>query len=154
MKEKIHQGRSVIEVAHRVIASCDDSVGEIISNLKLQKMLYYLQGFFIAVFDKKLFEEPIEAWLYGPVVKRAYDHFNRFKKGAIKIKGNERMVELKGKELSLFSSVMKEYGQYSAIKLMNMTHEEPPWKETYSDILPCREITYDKLRKYFLTQIE
>ena len=156
MKKIVKQpsGNSVIEVAHRVISECNAEQGEIISNLKLQKMLYYLQGFFIAVFDKKLFKEPIVAWQYGPVVVDAYHHFKTFENGAILLKGGEKKIKLSEKEYALFKAVMEEYGQFSAIKLMNMTHEEPPWKQTYSEKSPGKEITYERLKKYFKTQIE
>jgi uncharacterized phage-associated protein len=151
--EKLLPDNSVIVVAHKIIAECDAELGEIISNLKLQKMLYYLQGFFIAAFDKKLFEEPIVAWQYGPVVEVAYHHFKTFEKGAIRLEGNEKMVNFSDKEYNLFKAVMEEYGQFSAIKLMEMTHEEPPWKETFEEC-PGKEITYERLKEYFKTQIE
>jgi len=144
---------SSIEVAHRIIAECNAEAGEIISNLKLQKMLYYMQGFFIAVFDKKLFDEPIVAWQYGPVVERAYTHFSKFKNQAIILKGNPKKIVLEGKELALFNEVMNVYGQYSAIKLMNMTHEELPWKKTFNEC-PGKEIPYELLKSYFKTQIK
>jgi uncharacterized phage-associated protein len=149
----MERGYSVIEVANSVVAECDAERGEIISNLKLQKMLYYLQGFFIAIFDKKLFNEPIVAWTYGPVVVVAYRHFKKFGKGAIQLKRNEKKIILFGKEYNLFKNVMKEYGQFSAIKLMEMTHEEPPWKATFNEC-PRKEITYNRLKEYFKTQIE
>lgn len=47
---------------------------------------------------------------------------------------------------------MEEYGQFSAVKLMNMTHDELPWKKTFHKN-PQGEITYDLLREYFKTQI-
>jgi len=147
------EGNTSIIVANRIVAECDADQGEIISNLKLQKMLYYMQGFFIAMFDKKLFEEPILAWTYGPVVEKAYHHFKEFGNGAIILKGNEEMVNLDKNEFDLFKNVMDEYGQFSAIKLMQMTHEEPPWKEAWNKS-PKSEITYNSLRRYFLTQIE
>jgi len=142
-----------IIVANKIIAECDADKGEIISNLKLQKMLYYLQGFFIAMFNKKLFEEPILAWTYGPVVENAYHHFKAFGNGAIVLNGNEKMVKLTKNEYNLFKNVMDEYGQFSAIKLMKMTHEEPPWKDAFNKC-PNSEITYNCLKRYFLTQIE
>jgi len=153
MGKDLKSGNPVIEVAHRVIAECDADMGDIISNLKLQKMLYYLQGYFIAVFDKKLFQEPIVAWQYGPVVETAYHHFKKFEKGAIVLTGNEKKVNLNKIETRLFNDVMKEYGQYSAIKLMEMTHEEPPWKKAFNKKAGM-EITYDSLKAYFKTQIE
>lgn len=142
----------VIDIANKVIANTDINQGETISNLKLQKMLYYLQGFFIAAFDKKLFEEPIEAWQYGPVVRDAYFYFKDFGPAAIILKGDEKIVELKKSEEELFVEVMEEYGQFSAIKLMNMTHEELPWKKTFNEN-PQGEISYELLKEYFKTQI-
>ena len=142
----------IIDIANKIIANTDITQGETISNLKLQKMLYYLQGFFIAVFDKKLFEEPIEAWQYGPVVRDAYFHFKEFGPGSISLKEGEKIISLTEPEAELFKDVMEEYGQFSAIKLMNMTHEELPWKKTFSEN-PQGEISYELLKEYFKTQI-
>ena len=47
--------------------------GDYISNLKLQKLLYYSQGCFLALRDEPLFDSPIEAWTYGPVVPEVYN---------------------------------------------------------------------------------
>jgi uncharacterized phage-associated protein len=44
-------------------------IGDVISNLKLQKLLYYAQGFYLAIYGKALFEEDIVAWEHGPVVR-------------------------------------------------------------------------------------
>ena len=49
--------------------------GDTISNLKMQKLLYYAQGHFLATYKKPLFDDKIEAWKYGPVVKEVYDKF-------------------------------------------------------------------------------
>ena len=143
----------IIDIANKIIANTDVNQGETISNLKLQKMLYYLQGFFIAVFDKRLFEEPIEAWQYGPVVREAYLYFKEFGSSSISLKGEEIILDLPQNEEELFKEVMDEYGQFSAIKLMNMTHEELPWKKTFNEN-PQGEISYELLKEYFKTQIE
>lgn len=143
---------SVIEISNKIIANTDIAQGETISNLKLQKLLYYLQGFFIAVFDKKLFEESIEAWQYGPVVRESYFHFKDFGSASISLNETEKIIDLPINESELFDEVMTEYGQFSAIKLMNMTHEELPWKKTFNEN-PQGEITYGILKEYFRTQI-
>jgi uncharacterized phage-associated protein len=114
-----------------------------------------LQGYFIAVFDKKLFEEPIVTWQYGPVVVQAYEYFSKFKDRAIVLSGKSKKVSLEGQELALFNEIMKEYGQYSAIKLMNMTHEELPWKKTFNEGMGAgKEIPYELLKNYFKNQIK
>jgi uncharacterized phage-associated protein len=50
----------------------------------------------------------------------------------------------------LFLDVLNVYGQYSAIKLMNLTHQELPWKNTKID----EEISHEKLKEYFSTRFE
>lgn len=142
----------VLNIANKIIANTDGSKGEIISNLKLQKLLYYLQGFYIAIYDKKLFEEPIEAWQYGPAVRDVYEHFKIYNSSAITLKGDEQIISLSAEEESLFSEVLEEYGQFSAIKLMKMTHEEFPWKKVFTEN-PQGEISFELLKEYFKTQI-
>jgi uncharacterized phage-associated protein len=43
-----------------------------LTHLKIQKLLYFAQGWHLAYFDFPLFEDPVEAWKYGPVVTSVY----------------------------------------------------------------------------------
>jgi len=142
----------VLHIANKIIARTDLEHGELISNLKLQKLLYYIQGYFIAVFGKQLFDNEIEAWQYGPVVREVYNHFKDNGSSSIKIDKNAPIAKLNNDEESLFSEVLNEYGQYSAIKLMNMTHEESPWVKTFNEN-PQGVISVDLMTEYFKTQI-
>lgn len=142
----------VLEIAKKIIASTDSEKGEIISNLKLQKLLYYMQGFFIAVFDKPLFDSDIKAWQYGPVVEEMYYHFKEFGSGAISISSDENIIELLHDEELLFREVMEEFGQFSAIKLMQISHEERPWKKVFNENVGG-VIPIELLKEYFKTQI-
>lgn len=142
----------VLHIANKIIARTDLEHGELISNLKLQKLLYYVQGYFIAVFNEQLFENEIEAWQYGPVVRKMYNHFKKNEASSININGNATIAELNNTEESLFNEVLNEYSQYSAVKLMHMTHEELPWVKTFSKN-PQGVIPVDLMRKYFKTQI-
>lgn len=92
----------VIEIANKIIANTDSNQGETISNLKLQKLLYYMQGFFIAVFDKKLFDDTIEAWQYGPVVRNAYLHFKDFGSNSISLPAETEVINMTSEEEVLF----------------------------------------------------
>ncbi len=49
-----------------------EEFGENITNLQLQKLLYYAQGFNVAWYGRPLFLQPIEAWVHGPVVRDLY----------------------------------------------------------------------------------
>lgn len=54
------------------------SIGYPISNLKLQKELYFAQGYYLQAHGTPLFAEEISTWKYGPVVEKVYDWFQRF----------------------------------------------------------------------------
>jgi Uncharacterized phage-associated protein len=71
------------DIAKIILKLSNPDVGDIISNLKLQKLLYYVQGFALAMYDKPLFDEDIEAWMYGPVVPCVYQEYKEFGSGAI-----------------------------------------------------------------------
>jgi len=61
---------------------------ELISNLKLQKLIYYAQGIHLASEGTPLFPDRIEAWTYGPVVPTLYHHYKTY--GSSGILGSQR----------------------------------------------------------------
>lgn len=142
----------VLHIANKIIANTDVEHGELISNLKLQKLLYYIQGYFIAVFGKRLFDNDIEAWQYGPVVRDIYNHFKSNGASSIVLKEDDQIAKLTNEEEELFNEVLNEYGQYSAIKLMNMTHEELPWSKTFEEN-PQGTISDTLMKEFFKTQV-
>jgi len=121
---------NVLDIANKLlIRAKNNENGDLMSNMKLQKMLYYQQGFHLAYFGTPLFDEEIEAWMYGPVIPSVYDHFkNNGRQGIDPGEGQE--VPLESKEETLFNEVYKVYGAYGATGLMEMTHRETPWKAT------------------------
>lgn len=146
--------RKALDIAKKIIHYTDVERGDTISNLKLQKLLYYMQGYWLVLFDKPLFKEEIEAWMYGPVVSSVYDHFKIFGSRAImpeEVDKPENLKLSKDEEI-LFIAVMKEYGQFSAVKLMDMTHNESPWKSVSKG--KGSIISRKSMRDFFLTQIE
>ena len=124
--------------------------GEYMSNMKLQKMLYYEQGFHLAVFGNPLFEESIEAWMYGPVVPSVYEAYKGYGYQGI-VPDDVEELSLEPKEQALFDEVYQVYSSYSAMGLMNLTHNEMPWKSTPSGLGSV--ISTDKMREFFLTRI-
>ena len=67
---------SALDVA-RYIINYSNKKDYHISNLKLQKLLYFTQAYYLAFTDshKPCFPERIEAWNFGPVVPEVY-HFH------------------------------------------------------------------------------
>lgn len=137
------------DVANYFLAKADPEIGDTISNLKLQKLVYYAQGFYLAIFDRPLFSEKIKAWAHGPVVPELYQDFKQFGAEGIPCPGDVDFSIFDAEIAELLDEVYAEYGQYSAWKLRNLTHSEPPWRNTPRN----GTIAEDKLAEYFKTQI-
>lgn len=117
---------------------------EFISNLKLQKLLYYAQGMNLALYGKILFEDPILAWEHGPVVETVYQTYKR--NGSNGITDFEPPIEnFTAEEEDTLQFTQNAFGQFSAWKLRDMTHNETPWKETPRN----SEISTEKIKSYF-----
>lgn len=137
------------EISEYILYSADKTFGDNICNMKLQKLLYYTQGFHLAFFGTKFFEDDIIAWQYGPVVHDIYSHYRHNENRSI-APPTELSVNIDTQRTNLINEVYKTYGQYSAWKLSEMTHKESPWKSTQINDV----ITIDKLKAYFKTQVE
>lgn len=125
--------------------------GDQLTNLKLQKLLYYEQGYHLAAFGTPLFEENVEAWMYGPVVPAVYDAFAKY--GAAPIPFDGEPIKLTDDEEDLFNQVYDAYIDFSAIGLMKMTHKEDPWLMVkYHD--RGSVISNEAMKKFFATKIE
>lgn len=137
-----------LDVATYFLSLADETAGDLISNLKLNKLLYYAQGFHLARFDEALFEEPIEAWTHGPVVPAVYHVFKAYGSGPIPIPSGAEIV-LDEQTREHLNEIYNVFGQFSAWKLRNMTHDEPPWADTRTGEV----ISHEALRDYFKTQL-
>ncbi|MCA9923916.1 MAG: SocA family protein [Anaerolineales bacterium] len=126
--------------------NADDSI----SNLKLQKLLYYAQGYCLAKLDKPLFDAPIESWQHGPVVKEVYHTYKTYGNGSIPCPKFFRLKKYRVQEREIMDEVYSIYGQFSAWTLRDMTHEEPLWRETRDGEV----IGTARLREYFMTKVK
>lgn len=99
--------------------------GDPMTNLKLQKLLYYAEGWFLALHGRSLFADTIQAWPRGPAVYRVWKTYSDYQwkpiRKSVAPPDVSRMAEDHLEEL------MAEYGNFSAYTLERMTHEEPPW---------------------------
>ncbi|OOF53559.1 Panacea domain-containing protein [Rodentibacter trehalosifermentans] len=142
------------KVAKYFLSLCNEDSGDLISNLKLQKLVYYAQGFSLAINSRPLFNEKIQAWPHGPVVPDLYEEYKRYGSGALPtVNLDINFDDFSEEDKELLDDVYEVYGQFSAWKLRNMTHDEYPWKSTYQQGR-SNEISHDKLRNYFITLIQ
>jgi uncharacterized phage-associated protein len=105
-----------------------------LTNLRLQKLLYYAQAWSLVLRESELFPEEIEAWRWGPVVPDVY-HKLPDGRGASQIPPDMFVdaPDLPSEDAELVRSVWEAYNQYSALKLSRMTHEETPWLHAWGD---------------------
>ena len=107
-----------------------------------------MQGYHLAFFGDKFFEESLEAWTYGPVVVDVYHRFKENGSRGIELSPNDfDEIELAPEEEDMFAQVMQQYGKFSAIRLMEMTHRETPWKEAYEK--SDKTISIDSMKTFF-----
>ena len=117
---------NVYEIANLILRLAYNGYGsEPISNMKLQKLLYYEQGYHLAYFGTPLFDEEIEAWKYGPVVPQIYEKYKKYENHPIMPEDGE--VSISGEHYELFYNIFTFFNQYSAFGLMEKTHREDPW---------------------------
>ena len=119
-----------IDVAKYFLAQVSEECGDTISNLKLQKLIYYAQGFHLALYNTPLFPEQIRAWQHGPVIPSLYRYYSKYDAGSIPKPNDVDFSIYNEPTKKLLDEIYKVYGQFSAWKLRNMTHEEPPWRDT------------------------
>ena len=123
---------SANDVARYFLASVDEDAGDIISNLKLQKLCYYAQGFHLAIYDAPLFPDAVLAWQHGPVVRDVWDTYREHEADSIPKPTGADFSALPEQAKELLDDVYESYGQYSAWKLRDLTHEEPPWLDAWT----------------------
>ena len=141
---------NVFDVANYILLQQDEDAGDTISNLKLQKLVYYCQGFTLAITGTPLFPESIQAWEHGPVVEPLYHQYKEFKSSAIPmpdIDEDEVKSKFSDAQIEIINEVCDVYGQYSAWKLRNFTHDEEPWINRYGKNL--NTISHDELTVFF-----
>ncbi len=136
-----------IDIANRLLARAAFEAGvagcELMSHMRLQKMLYYQQGYHLAAFGTPLFDDEIEAWLYGPVVPSVYEAFKGSGRGGL-MPLDRPQIQLSEAEENMFESVYRAFEEFSAIGLMNKTHQESPWRNHYQEgrnmAIPVKDI--------------
>lgn len=137
-----------------------------VSPMKLQKLVYFAHGWHFALYDEALLDEQIEAWQYGPVISTLYHEFKDYGNRPITRmatqfvigEGEYRIVtptipddaDLK----AFLDRIWEVYGDYTAIQLSNMTHEEgTPWDTVWGEhgVPRGTDIPSECIKEYFVS---
>jgi len=130
-----------------------------ISPMKLQKILYFLHGNYLAITGEPLINEGFRRWDYGPVLPSVYQELRNY--GGLPIddyikqydkeRGEFRPLFVNTNALPRFNDILEQvwgtYSGVSALKLSDLTHEPgSPWART----LPNGLITDNMISEYFV----
>jgi len=144
----------VIDVANYILEisreESEDGEYELISHMKLQKLVYFCQGYSLALYGKPLFPDPIEAWTHGPVCPKLYHILKSYGQLPITASIDPEKITLNEHEKYLIGMVYDSYGQYSASRLRKITHEEGPWNVAREGVT----IPQEAMLEYFEALIE
>lgn len=130
------------------ILSRQAEVGEALTQLKLQKLLYYVQGWALALEGGPRFREAVEAWDYGPVVHALREVYGGHGRAALPTP--EPVIEFR--EDPLLDAVLEVYAVHEAEQLVALTHLERPWREIYKPFHQRAVIPDALLSEYFSRQ--
>ena len=121
-----------------------------LSNLKLQKLLYLIQAYFLIVTDKPCFFNSIEAWDFGPVVPEVYSRYKFFGSTTIPAPRFQNFNIL-SRDKKLINEVIDEFREYTAVDLMKLIHNQAPYQEAleYKTV-----ISTDSLKSFFCDEEE
>lgn len=114
----------------------EDSMEAEMTNMKVQKLLYYAQSLHLAMYDEPLFDEEIQAWRYGPVCPPAYRLYSEFEANQLPIPNQESFLQIPNDKKQLLEEVWQYFGGYQAYRLSDMTHLEFPWKKARKGLPP------------------
>jgi uncharacterized phage-associated protein len=118
-------------IAHYFINKSTPYTIESVTNLKLQKLLYYAQGFYIANNPNRqlLFTDKIEAWVHGPVVPKVYREYSHFKYHDIDQDIDQSYIaNISERDTFILDMVWNTFKVFSGKELERITHKEDPWK--------------------------
>jgi uncharacterized phage-associated protein len=125
-----------------------------ITNMSLQKLLYYIEAFAQVLLGKSIYDNRCEAWAYGPVYPCIYEKYKSFGKSQIIVDEIDLTDCLDENVRKVIDYVLGNFAIYNGVTLKDLSHSESPWKNAhagYGAKEHCTEqISHDAITEYFL----
>lgn len=127
------------DVANWFINHFDQEAGDVVTHLKIQKLLYFAEAWTQIVLNRDLFEENFEAWAHGPVVREVYNIFRG--NNWDPLSATRDAIDFDSDVEDVLRQVFESYGEASAKTLERMTHNDQPWINARGDAAPEERCT-------------
>lgn len=129
--------------------------GKSLTNMQVQKLVYYANGFNLALNEKPLIKDEVKAWNFGPVIPTLYNDLKQFGNGFVTAPIPDYEVPGKGDDFTwaLLRRVFELYGNVSGARLSAATHlAGSPWDKTYKGA-KFSVIPSDLIKDYFKSRL-
>ena len=139
------------ELGDYLLRKVNRPAGEAINLMKLNALLYFCEAWSLAVFDRELIAEEIQAWDHGPVVYSVWEKLSM--KGWNDLAADDLNAETQLDEdtVSLLDDVYLAYGEFSTPDLENMIKKDAPWKDARRG-LPAWDLSKKPMSKSTMTK--
>lgn len=122
---------SAREVAHHIVDLCARE-SEPVSNLQLQKILYFVQQQYARETGGLLFDDSFEAWQYGPVQPGVYREYASLGGAKIRKVYGGSVLASDATASCVVDSVTRRWRSQNPWRLVDATHVKgSPWDRTY-----------------------
>lgn len=146
---------TIFDVANFFLKIVDRDSGSTITPLKLQKILYYAQGYYLAKFDKPLFNEDFQAWAHGPANPAIYDKYKDYRFESID-EPEEELYDFDEDTSIFLAHIWDAFGIYDGKYLEELTHSEFPWIKARKGYEPGQKcevvIKKEDMKEFFKTE--
>jgi uncharacterized phage-associated protein len=145
---------TAIDVADYFLSKIDREAGDLITQLKLYKLVYYAQAWSLVFLKRPLFQSEIQAWVHGPVPVELRPIYSGYAHGPIPEPSNEIDLSLfEYQELKVLDLVWDIYGGLSARQLEDLSHSESPWIKARGEVdkseRSTNPISNSDIREYY-----
>lgn len=154
-----------LDVAKYILAKSEE-YGDLTTNKKLQKLLYYVKAWGLVYIKGGIIDEPFEAWVHGPVCRVVYYHYRGF--GYAPIGENfdgqspsEYIAAFEkahtADEIELINAVYEKYSPLSSMELELLSHSEQPWIDARGALPPIEngssEISEETMKSFYSAKV-
>jgi len=151
---------NIHDICDYIILRLRAEEGSDLNHLKLQKLLYYSQAWYLAFGFGSLFNGKFQAWIHGPVNRDVYNRFRdtKYMYSDVGINDviNQNVVnELNSQAKMHIDTILDSYAKYTPSQLEAMTHEEDPWilaRKGFGENQRCEVEIDEKLMEQYYKQ--
>lgn len=146
-----HSALSVADYILNKSAESDNTL----TPMQVIKLVYLCHGWMLGLYDRPLITDSVEAWQYGPVIRKLYNAVKKFRSSPVNeaLMSKDR-VEFDAHEVNIMDQVLQVYKSFSGPDLSRLTHATgTPWFITWNDIGHYTDISNDLIEDHFKRKI-